>query len=73
MAEHEPGEQYRLQMSFGYDFGCWQFSSEEKKRNKCRLGRRNHQFYTETQKILDKIKGILRGKDIIKSLAMRTP
>lgn len=28
---------------------------------------RNHQFWQETQKILDKMEGVLRGKDIIKS------
>ena len=39
----------------------------KKKEKQVQAWEKNHQFYTETQKILDKIKGILRGKDIIKS------
>lgn len=41
--------------------------SVKKKEKQVQAWEKNHQFYTETQKILDKIKGILRGKDIIKS------
>ena len=39
----------------------------KKKEKQVQVWEKNHQFYAETQKIPDKIKGILRGKDIIKS------
>ena len=39
----------------------------KKKEKQVQAWEKNHQFYAETQKIPDKIKGILRGKDIIKS------
>lgn len=38
---------------------------KKEKRNQARD--RNYQFWQETQKILDKMEGVLRGKDIIKS------